>query len=104
LNDFSLATSGVPGATVTGVSGSGNVYTVTVSSGNGNESIRLDLPASDTLTDLAGNSLANLPYTSGDTYTISKVFTLIPATGLPLKFHLPVRGEKKPRKKRRTGS
>ena len=38
----------------------------------GGSFIRLDVPVSATITDLAGNPLVNLPYTSGDTYTINK--------------------------------
>jgi len=60
---------------VTGVSGSGSVYTVTVNTGSGNGSIRLDVPASDvSITDLSGNPLASLPYTGGQTYTIIKTY------------------------------
>ena len=49
-----------------------NVYTVTVNTGTGNDSIRLDMPISATVTDLAGNPLTGLPYTSGETYTVEK--------------------------------
>jgi hypothetical protein len=77
VSDFSLTTTGVSGASVTGVSGSGSVYTVTAITGNGNGTIRLDVPTSATITDLAGNPLASLPYTGGETYTITKVFTTI---------------------------
>ena len=59
-----------------GVSGSGSVYTVTVNTGSGNGSIRLDVPASAAITDLAGNPLAGLPYTGGETYTITKTYSL----------------------------
>ena len=76
INDFSLTTSGVSGASVTGVSGSGSLYTVTVNSGSGNGAIRLDISNDATISDLVGNQLANLPYTGGATYTITKVFTI----------------------------
>jgi hypothetical protein len=77
-SDFSLTTIGVSGASVTGASGSGSVYTVTVSTGSGNDTIRLDVPATATITDLVGNPLASLPYTSGETYTITKVYIFLP--------------------------
>jgi hypothetical protein len=67
--DFALTlTGGISGASVTGVSGSGAVYTVTVSTGTGNGTLRLDIPNTATITDLAGNNLSGLPYTSGETY------------------------------------
>ncbi len=72
FNDFSLATSGVSGAAISGISGSGSTYTVTVNTGSNDGTIRLDIPATATITDLAGNSLTNLPYVSGATYTINK--------------------------------
>ncbi len=73
FNDFSLTTSGVSGAAVSAVSGSGSVRTVTVSTGSGSVgTIRLNVPASATITDLAGNPLAGLPYITGQTYTINR--------------------------------
>jgi predicted outer membrane repeat protein len=72
VSDFSLTTTGVFVAAVSGFSGSGSVYTVTVNTGTGNGTIRLDVPASATVTDLAGNPLAGLPYTGGETYTVEK--------------------------------
>jgi hypothetical protein len=66
--DFDLTVTGISGASVTGVSGSGAVYTVTVSTGTGDGTLRLDIPNTATITDLAGNALSGLPYTSGETY------------------------------------
>ncbi len=74
--DFTLNTTGVSGASVGTVTGSGTTWTVPVNTGIGNGTIRLDVPASATVTDLAGNPLVSLPYTSGETYTITKVFTI----------------------------
>jgi hypothetical protein len=67
-SEFSLTTAGVSGASVTGVSGSDSVYTVTVNTGSGNGTIRLDISDSATITDLAGNLLSNLPYTGDEIY------------------------------------
>ncbi len=76
-DDFSLTITGVSGASVTGVSGTGSIFTVTVNTGTGNGSIRLDVPASGvTITDLAGNPLASLPYTSGQTYSVNKNYSV----------------------------
>ena len=67
--DFSLTTTGsIAGAGVTGVSGAGSVYTVTVSTGTGSGTLRLDVPGTATITDLAGNGLSGLPYTGGEVY------------------------------------
>jgi len=40
--DFTLVTSGVTGASITGVSGSGSIYIVNINTGSGNGNIRLD--------------------------------------------------------------
>jgi hypothetical protein len=72
FDDFTLTTSpGISGASITGVSGSGTTYTVTVNLGSGNGTIRLDMPNTATISDLVGNPLANLPFTSGETYTLA---------------------------------
>jgi len=70
--DFSLTASGVTGAAVTGVAGAGAVYTVTVGTGSGTGALRLDVPATASIADLASNPLSNLPFTSGESYTIDK--------------------------------
>jgi hypothetical protein len=62
--------SGVSG--VSGISGSWVVYRVVVNTGSGDGTIRLDIPASATITDLAGNTLAGLPYVDGQIYEIDK--------------------------------
>ncbi len=75
--DFTLTKTGtISGASVTGVSGSGATRTITVNTGTGNGTIRLDIPVSATITDLAGNPLASLPYTGGNAYTVTKVHNL----------------------------
>ena len=70
LSDFNLMTTGVSGAFVNGVSGSGSIYTITVNTGRGSGTIRLDVPAGIGITDLAGNPLSGLPFTAGEMYTI----------------------------------
>jgi hypothetical protein len=71
--DFSLATTGsIAGANVTGVSGSGSVYTVNVSTGTGSGTLRLDVPGTATIADPAGNGLSGLPYTGGQAYDVDK--------------------------------
>jgi predicted outer membrane repeat protein len=49
-----------------------DTYTVTVNTGSGNGTIRLDVPAEATITDLNGNSLSSLPFVTGEVYMIKK--------------------------------
>ncbi len=71
--DFDLTTTGgVTGAAVSGVSGGPTAYAVTVATGAGSGTLRLDLPATVTISDPAGNALNGLPYTDGEAYTIDK--------------------------------
>jgi len=72
FNDFALTTSGISDATISEVSGSESTYIVTVHTGTGNGTIRLDIPINATITDLSGNSLSGLPFDRGETYTINK--------------------------------
>ncbi len=81
-SDFALSVSGVSGAAVSGSSGSGSVYTVTVNTGSGNGTIRLDVSAGATVTDLAGNPLTGLPYSSGENYVVDKTAPTVAMTSL----------------------
>ncbi len=69
--DFSLTTTGeISGAGVGGVNGGPAVYTVTVNTGSGNGTLRLDLKASDTdIRDLAGNSISG-GFTAEEVYEV----------------------------------
>ena len=70
--DFTLhASEHITGAVVEDVNGSGDQYTVTVQMGSGNGMLRLEIPVDATVTDLAGNSLGNLPL-MGETYVIEE--------------------------------
>ncbi|HEY9260208.1 Ig-like domain-containing protein, partial [Chitinophaga sp.] len=64
---FNLTTTGLTGASITGVSGSGTTYAVTVNTGTGDGTLRLDVNGAGML-----NNISNVPYTSGDVYTIDK--------------------------------
>ena len=67
-NFTATATSGsISGQSVTGVSGS-NPYTVTVNTGSGDGTLRLDLTSASGLSP----GVSNAPYTSGPSYTIDK--------------------------------
>jgi len=82
--DFILTTAGITGASVTNVSGSGTTYTVTVHTGSGNGTIRLDVADDDSIKDASDNPLGgagagNGNFTSGETYTIQKTENVIPS-------------------------
>ena len=77
LADFELITTGVNGASMTGVSGSGDVYTVSVDRGTGNGEITLKLVDDDSITTpnvcsrpLRGAGLGNGNFV-GETYTVN---------------------------------
>ncbi len=76
--DFSLTVSGISGASVTGVEGAGAMYTVTVGTGSGSGTLRLDVPATASIADLAGNPLSGLPYTGGEAYMVRPHFIYLP--------------------------
>lgn len=83
-NDFILKTVGVFGGVVSGVSGSNNIYTITVNTGTGNKgTIRLDMPVNATVNDLDGNLLARLPFTNGDPYIVNKFIPKAPTLRSP---------------------
>lgn len=77
-DDFALTTTGSfsTAPTITSVSAdSGSTRTVTVNTGAGDGTIRLDLADDDSIVDLAGNVLGgagdNADFTTGQTYTIN---------------------------------
>ena len=86
VSDFSLTKTGVSGATVSGVSGSGSVYTVTVNTAplvSGVGTIRLDVVDDNSIVDAALNSLGGVglgdgSYTSGETYDVRFYRAYIP--------------------------
>jgi hypothetical protein len=71
-NNFTFNLSGVSGASVTGVTGSGATRTVTVNTGSGSGTLRLDLNANlGNIQDAATNGM-NTPFSGGESYTIDK--------------------------------
>ena len=78
FSDFALTTSpSISGVSITGVSGSGATYTVTVNTGSGNGTIRLDVIDNDTIIDdvghqLGGTGINNGNFTSGEFYKVHK--------------------------------
>jgi hypothetical protein len=79
FNDFELITSSsITGASITGVIPvSGTIYTISVKTGSGNGTIRLDLVDNDSIVDAANNPLGgsgagNGNFNAGEVYTINK--------------------------------
>jgi hypothetical protein len=77
-SDFSLSSSGVSGASILSVSGSGVSYTVLVDTGSGTGSIRLDIPNTASIQDLGSTPLSGLPYAGAE-------YTIIPTTSSTFK-------------------
>ena len=81
--DFTLTTTGgIAGASVSGVAGGPAVYTVSVNTGSGDGTIRLDVADNDSITDTAGNPLGgpgagNGSFATGQAYTIDKTGPLV---------------------------
>lgn len=76
--DFGLTTTGVPGAAITAVAGTGADYVVSVSTGEGNGTIRLDVLDDDSIVDQWGNPLGgpgigNGDFSAGEMYTVSRI-------------------------------
>ncbi|MDX1613499.1 MAG: choice-of-anchor Q domain-containing protein [Candidatus Promineifilaceae bacterium] len=79
--DFALTNEGtLTGTQITDVSGSGLTYSVTVATGSQGGLLRLDLPGSATIVDLANNSITGLPYTDGSAYAVLGIKLYLPAT------------------------
>ena len=78
VSDFTpVITGNISGAVVANVSGAGTAYTVTVNTGTGDGTIRLDVLDNDSIVDgifnpLGGAGLGNGNYTLGEAYTINK--------------------------------
>ena len=78
---------GVAGASITGVTGSGDTYTVTASTGSGNGALGLNLSDNDSIIDAGGNSLrasgggVDGSFT-GQVYTIDKTAPSVTSTRL----------------------
>jgi hypothetical protein len=77
LGDFALVSNGVTGATITELFVNANTYMLTVNTGIGSGTIRLDLVDNDSIVDAVGNPLGGFDAgngnVSGPVYTINKV-------------------------------
>ncbi|MEW6406441.1 MAG: hypothetical protein AB1649_32045, partial [Chloroflexota bacterium] len=75
--DFTLTATGITGASIASVSGTGATRTVAVNTGTGNGTIRLDVLDDDSIRDYLGNRLGgtgagNGNFNGGQSYTIDK--------------------------------
>ncbi|MEA2570339.1 MAG: endonuclease mitochondrial [Acidobacteriota bacterium] len=71
-SDFSLTSTGLTSLSITGITGSGTTYTVSVNTGSGaSGTIRLDVNNGASISDAAGNALG-AGFTSGQTYTVDR--------------------------------
>ncbi|HLO29308.1 MAG TPA: DNRLRE domain-containing protein [Anaerolineales bacterium] len=80
--DFRLTKSGTTSAAITGVTGTGNTYTVTISTGNTKNTLRLDLIDNDSIKDatnqpLGGPGTGNGNFTTGQAYTVYLLTTVL---------------------------
>jgi hypothetical protein len=91
--DFALTVAGITGASVVSVNGTGAAYTISVNTGTGNGTLRLDVTDDDTIQDVdseplggAGAGNGNFPF--GQIYVIDKtepiaaITSVTPATTL----------------------
>ena len=83
-SDFTLTTMGVNGASISSSVGSGDRYTISVATGSGNGTIRLDVLDDDSIIDgssspLGGAGTGNGDYRSGQVYDIA-TFLDVPTT------------------------
>lgn len=77
ISDFTLTTTNPNGAFIIGVNGVGNLYNISVNTGSGDNTLRLDFTDNDSVIDAANNSTGgsgsgNGNYISGETYTVHK--------------------------------
>ncbi len=85
-SDFTLTKTGITGGGVVGIAGSGTAYTVSVKTGSGNGTTRLNLVDNDSITGpngglLGGTGAGNGNYSVGEIYTIRKIPILKAPTG-----------------------
>lgn len=84
-SDFVIDASGVSGTAVTGVSGTGDTWTVTVGTGTGTGSLSIDLIDNDSITaagvPLGGTGAGNGNFLSGQAYAIDRIAPVITILG-----------------------
>ncbi|MBK8618353.1 MAG: hypothetical protein IPN96_14800 [Anaerolineales bacterium] len=82
VSDFKLTNTILTGASITSVSGADNIYTVTVNTGTGNGTIRLDVRGTASIQSAAGDFVG--PYNGVTSYTVNKeTAPTVPVLKLP---------------------
>ncbi|MFN8413116.1 MAG: metallophosphoesterase [Anaerolineales bacterium] len=86
ISDFNLFSSTNNNAFITTINGAGNLYTISVNTGNNNTDLRLDLINNNSIVDVVGNGL-NSNFTNGEIYSINKtipsVISITPVSANP---------------------
>ncbi|MBK6793379.1 MAG: metallophosphoesterase [Anaerolineales bacterium] len=82
LTDFTIIQTNIIKSSVINIQNSDPVYWVTVRTGAGSGSIRLDLLDNGNITDKAGNPITNNAYTSGESFTVGKTAVDFSAPGI----------------------
>jgi DNA/RNA endonuclease G (NUC1) len=86
-SDFALTTTGVTSPSITGVTGSGSSYTVSVGTGTGDGTIRLDVVNNGSIVSSTNNAPLGSAFTAGEVYNIDKtapvVQSIVRANGDP---------------------
>lgn len=75
-SDFSIVSTGITGASITSVSGSATTWTVSVDTGTGSGTLRLDLLNDGSIVDGTNNPLT-AGFTSGQSYTIDRAAPVV---------------------------
>ena len=86
VTDFGLTATGIAGASVTGIAGSGTTYTVTVNTGSGSGTLRLDVVDDDTIVNilpLGGTGAGNGSFTTGTPYTLDRTGPAVTSVAVP---------------------
>lgn len=78
--DFSISANGVSGATITSVAGNSTMFTVTVSTGNGDGRLYITFTNQDTA---SSTPFINTPFTATDLYEIDKTAPIIKEISIP---------------------
>ena len=74
-NDFSITQSGVAGASISSIADGPSSYVVTVSSGTGNGTVRLNVLDNNSIQDIALNGLP-AAFLAGETYTLDRALPI----------------------------
>jgi hypothetical protein len=78
-DSFALSASGLTSAKPDYVSGGPTTWVVSASTGSGEGTICLDVPAEAEVWDLAGNPIGGLPFIAGEAYTIDRTAPTVPS-------------------------